>query len=223
MRPVFIYALNCPITGQTRYIGKTTNIQRRFRKHMQTARTRNDHRANWIRSLSVQGCVPVLEMLAQVPEGEWAQWETDYIAYFRSSGCDLVNTTDGGGGLNNPTPETRAKMRASHVGKKLPPEQREKMRAAHTGKKHTLESRAKMCGRPRWPSPETRAKIRASRLGKKASLETRAKLSAMRKGEKHPFFGKHHTPETRAKLRIAGQRQAEKQREQKLCLTTISQ
>lgn len=32
------------------------------------------------------------------------------------------------------------------------------------------------------------------------TIETREKLSKMRKGEANPFFGKRHTPETKAKL-----------------------
>ena len=37
-------------------------------------------------------------------------------------------------------------------------------------------------------------------LGKKVSAETRKKMSESNKGENNPFFGKHHSEETRLKL-----------------------
>jgi len=62
------------------------------------------------------------------------------------------------------------------------------------------------------PTKETRDKISAkltgkpsSHKGKPLSEEHKAKLSANHadfKGENHPFFGKHHSPETCAKLSI---------------------
>ena len=68
-------------------------------------------------------------------------------------------------------------------------------------------------GRGRSPSKETRDKISAklkgkpsSKKGKPLSKEHKEKLSANHadvKGEKHPFFGKHHSQETKDKLSIA--------------------
>lgn len=53
------------------------------------------------------------------------------------------------------------------------------------------------------PCDETRAKMSAALKGRPKSPETRAKLSAASatlRGEKNPFFGHHHTDETRAKI-----------------------
>ena len=92
--------------------------------------------------------------------------------------------------------ETRAKISVAQTGKKISPETCAKISAANkasgrkppdrTGKKHTSE---------------TKAKISAANKGKKRSLETRAKISAARKGKKNPFYGKHHSEETLAKMR----------------------
>jgi hypothetical protein len=68
--------------------------------------------------------------------------------------------------LRNPTPETRAKMSASHTGKKRSPESLAKFSE-------------KMRGHP--VSEETRAKISAAHKGLTPSPETRAKMSASAK------------------------------------------
>ncbi|MBD3878755.1 MAG: GIY-YIG nuclease family protein [Quinella sp. 1Q5] len=68
-------------------------------------------------------------------------------------------------------------------------------------------------GKGRSQSAETRAKISAKLKGKpspkkgvKLSAEARANMSTNHadfSGEKHPFFGKHHSPETCARLAAA--------------------
>lgn len=47
-------------------------------------------------------------------------------------------------------------------------------------------------------TPEHRANIAASRRGKRLSPEHCANIGASIRGEKNPFFGKHHTDESRA-------------------------
>ena len=85
--------------------------------------------------------------------------------------------------------ETKAKLSESKRGK-IP---------WNKGIPHTEEAKAKMRGRP--VSEETREKNRQAQLGKHPSEETRAKLSATTKGEKNPFYGRHHTEETKQILR----------------------
>lgn len=80
------------------------------------------------------------------------------------------------------SPETKAKMAASHLGKIKTPEHIAKLGAARLGRKHTPEACAKMAashlGRTYAPlTPETRAKIGAAHLGKKLTLEHRQKMS----------------------------------------------
>jgi len=73
------------------------------------------------------------------------------------------------------TPETKAKMSASHRGHPVSPETRAKMQKANRGKTVTSETRAKISaakkGQVPWNkgkthSPETRAKISASTMGR---------------------------------------------------------
>jgi len=90
------------------------------------------------------------------------------------------------------TPETRAKMSATHTGMKRSPEARAIMSAAQKGRKI---------------SDEHRAKISAANTGKHHTPETCAKMSATRKGMRH-------TPESCAKMSAAakGRKISDKQR-----------
>lgn len=80
-------------------------------------------------------------------------------------------------GINNP-----------FYGKKHSEEAKNKMRLARLGKKL---------------SEETKRKLIESRLGKSHSEETKRKMSEAHRGEKHCFFGRHHTKETKDKIRMA--------------------
>ncbi|MFC4172644.1 GIY-YIG nuclease family protein [Microvirga sp. GCM10011540] len=86
----YIYALECPVTGDVRYIGKADRPRVRLRAHINRARSgiENHHSANWIRSLLAQGQTPKMTILAKVAPGEdWA------------AGADLTNITPGGEGV----------------------------------------------------------------------------------------------------------------------------
>lgn len=147
----FIYGLRCPVTGQIRYIGKAGNPKKRLGVHL--ASKEQCHRTNWIRQLASKGLKPTLEVIAEVSASTWPFWERSYIHLYRALGFDLVNSTAGGDGTFNPTPETRAKHSAAVSGAKHP----------LFGKKH---------------SSETLAKQRAAKLGKKCSSQTRERMSA---------------------------------------------
>lgn len=131
----FIYALKCPITGRVRYIGKSNNPQKRLSRHLGEDRDRNCHRKTWLNSLTVRGLRPILEILSEVPESEWQAWECAYIEYFRESGCDLTNNTNGGDGVVNLSPEAKERGRLKQVGRKQSPENVAKRMAGRLGKK----------------------------------------------------------------------------------------
>lgn len=172
MNTVFIYALKCPTTGDVRYVGKAKNPTKRFSGHLRDAR--QCHRTSWIQSLVAVGQKPVLEILDEVEEVFWPQWEVAWIAFYRELDANLVNATPGGdAGPDN------------------------------TGNKHSLDTITKMsfAATGRKSSPETCAKVSAARVGTRASEETRAKLKALTTGAKNPFFGKSHSEEVIAKMR----------------------
>lgn len=184
MEAVFIYALKDPITGAIRYIGATTRPHRRSLEHVYCAAKQTNHRACWIRSLLSKNLKPEFELLAQVPKSEWPQHEIDYIAAFRSMGCDLTNATSGGDGNGGYvfTPEDCARISTAKLGKKLSSETRARMSVAKKGKRNSPEHRAAVSaaisGEKHWA------------FGKKFSPEHCAKKSAAQLGEKNHMFGK---------------------------------
>jgi hypothetical protein len=87
---------------------------------------------NWLRKLLDENVRPDIILIEnEIPDAYIEQAEMDYIKLFKRMGANLVNATDGGDGLRNPSVDTREKMRKSHLGKKLPTEQIEKIRQAN--------------------------------------------------------------------------------------------
>jgi hypothetical protein len=77
------------------------------------------------------------------------------------------------------SPEHRARLRESNVGRVVSPETRAKMSASNMGKTRSAETRARISEsqRGRVASPETRAKRSEFQTGKTLPPETRAKIS----------------------------------------------
>ena len=118
------------------------------------------------------------------------------------------------------TQETKAKMSVVRKGRPGTPcseATKEKIKESLIGYKHTEEAKANMVrhltGRP--CSEETREKLRASNLGLKRTKEAKAKMSAAKKGKPSTFQGKHHSEETKTKIRETMKRN----RLQAACLT----
>ena len=100
--------------------------------------------------------------------------------------------------------ETKEKMRIAKIGK-FDGENNPMFGKHHTQKAKTLISEKKKGkssynkGKPM--SEETKQKLKEQKTGMKYSEETNKKKG--HPGEKNPFFGKHHTEETKEKLRQA--------------------
>lgn len=94
------------------------------------------------------------------------------------------------------TPEHRAKLSASRLGKKRPPEVGARIAAAQRGKVISAATRAKMSvsRRKRITSPETRAKMSATHRGKQGkspSPEARAKIAATLRARWDAGYGRN--------------------------------
>ena len=88
----------------------------------------------------------------------------------------LVNLTDGGEGMENPSEETRKKLSESRTGEK----------------NHKFGK----------PTPkDTCDKISKTLTGRKLPDETCVKMSESRIGDKHPMYGKHHKESSIQKMR----------------------
>lgn len=178
MNTTFIYALNDPHTGRTRYVGVSKDPKQRLADHLSHSKSYNTHRDCWIRRLLVLKASPVLEILDAVPSGEWKFWEREYIRLYRVLGFDLTNLTDGGDGGE------------IWKGRKHSLETRLKMSKAQTGKRFSKEHCQKLS--QRLVSMETRKKISESKLGK--SIPSGRNM----KGSNNPMYGKKHSLEARA-------------------------
>jgi len=186
----YIYGLIDPKSHYLRYVGKSNNPKDRLRGHM-TDKCRC-HRTNWLSGLGMLGLKPQIRIIDVVPKENWKFWEKFYIAKYRSLGFKLVNGTEGGDGLNNPTEEVRRKISNSNKGKKKPPRTKEhcrKISEFNSGRVRSIETRRKISQalRERKIKKETRQKLskllmgNKSKLGQKASKETCRKMSASQK------------------------------------------
>lgn len=96
-----IYILVDPVTDQIRYVGKTTTpLTRRLKGHIEKSRDRNNkwHAAQWIRSLTDEGLVPIIECVRDVEDQYINETEIFCIEEYKRLGCDLTNNTIGGDG-----------------------------------------------------------------------------------------------------------------------------
>jgi group I intron endonuclease len=227
-RPVYIYTLSDPRTHRVRYVGKSTDPRERWRQHWSRARACRNHRECWLKGLRDAGLKPVVSVIETCSEIDWKARECYWIAHYRQLFPDLLNITDGGDGLENPTEETRAKISASLRGKKHSEETREKMRQAQIERYKDPSARAKLSeSHKNQPpkSPEARAKISAAHKGKEISPEVRAKVSEglkayysipeNRQKNSAAHAGQKVTAEARAKISAAnkGRVKSEQERE----------
>ena len=94
---VFIYSLKDPITYQIKYIGKTIDINRRYKEHIQTHRNRKSKKNSWVISLIKNGLEPIMEILEECNLDNWEERETFWISYYKDLGFNLKNIQHGGG------------------------------------------------------------------------------------------------------------------------------
>lgn len=97
MRPVSIYSLSDPRTGEIRYVGKTIkSLGKRRAQHVYSASCGGEcHRDTWIRSLLKEGLKPNISLIELTNESEWDVRERYWIAQYRLT-HNLTNYEDGG-------------------------------------------------------------------------------------------------------------------------------
>jgi len=197
-----IYGLVDPTRG-IRYIGYTSrSLRKRLRAHLvESQKKATCHRHHWIRSLISRGLKPEIVELEECTEKNWMKRERYWILKLRTS-CRLVNSTDGGEGLLNPSEKTRKRMSKARRARVITDETCRRISEANKGKNTWMLGRKL--------SKETRAKLSKARKGRKFTAEHCAKISAALMGhavsdsvrkavsEAHRKF--KHTPETRAQI-----------------------
>ncbi len=183
---ITVYGLIDPRSGLVRYVGVTVDLRRRYRRHLTDSG--DSYRVRWIKKLLEMGLKPGLVILETVEVAVCQEAERKWIKHFGREG--LVNTTDGGDGLWNPSEDVRRKISEAGIGRRMPEEVREMLRKINTGNKY---------GTGHVKSQDARDRIGAAHRGKVLSEETRRKISETRLARGRGI-GHQPTPETRKKI-----------------------
>lgn len=194
-----IYGLFSSSTNELRYIGRTINkIEYRVLNHLKNYSNESTYKANWIKSEILAGHTPYIKIIQSfdnLSALEFDKLEQYWIKYFRDQGCKLTNLSAGGGGILNPTLETRYKMSRSHIGKKLSEEQKKKISIGNMGRKVSIETRIKL----------SKSKIgNKVNIGRVVTQETKDKISKSNKGKiKYSLIGIPRPPHVIEAVRLA--------------------
>jgi hypothetical protein len=206
-----IYGLVDPRTQELRYVGKTSReLIERLRCHLKPGSLKAEtHNSHWLRQLKSLSLKPDIFIIEEVPEiASWQEYEQFWIAYYRSIGCLLTNSTPGGEGRKKGSKQSEAaKSKIGAASRK---------RAAEGGY-FTDETRKKMsinrarAGneklRGRKQSPETIAARAKAITGRLLSATHREALKRgwekRRKRFSGPNKGKIASPETKMKMKAA--------------------
>jgi plasmid stability protein len=198
-RPVFIYCLQCPISGLIRYIGKSVDPQARYTQHL--ACRRRDYRANWIRSLRSKGLRPVLDILEQVPgdcDEDWQLAEVFWIAYLKFLGMPLCNVSSGGYGGTSTNEVAREKIRAAMTGREISTSHRESLSKSLKGRK--LPGQLLGCRKGSVRTPEERAAMSRGRKGKGTGPRPAEWREAIGAGQKGKVLSEEHKEKLRNRV-----------------------
>jgi len=99
---VYIYTLASSETPEEiRYIGKTTNIKTRLRRHTSKYYLEHEttYKNNWIKSELLKGNTILIKEIDCVEEENWQISEKFYINKYKELGFKLTNSTIGGEGI----------------------------------------------------------------------------------------------------------------------------
>ena len=145
---ITIYGLSDPNNELIRYIGKTINMNKRYRQHIceSLAGKRKSKKNSWLNSLLIKGVNPKVHIIDVVSDDNGNYYERSYIKLFKSAGCNLLNMTQGGdGGAMNPDVSKKAGLLrrgkpSNKIGIPLTTEQKIKISKSKYGKKRGIES-----------------------------------------------------------------------------------
>ena len=80
---VKIYAIIDPHNKEVRYIGKTIQPEKRFKRHILQSKYMKTHTQKWINKLLELGLEPIFEIIDCCDLEEWHEYERFYVSYFR--------------------------------------------------------------------------------------------------------------------------------------------
>jgi predicted GIY-YIG superfamily endonuclease len=88
-KTVYIYALTEPNSKVVRYIGSSTNPEKRYLSHYYS--NHNGRKFAWVKSLRERGEKPGLLVIAKTDSKNRKAVENSYILFFLDAGADLLN------------------------------------------------------------------------------------------------------------------------------------
>lgn len=168
-----IYGVCDPRTSQLRYVGKTRGrLTTRLYNHLRVKD--KTHRSNWFSKMEREKVLPEIFEIEVVQD--WREAERFWIAYFRSIGCKLVNTTFGGDGLSGAGPTSfKRGQKAWNEGKTYGAETRAKIAAANRARVH-----------PKWSEEhKLRHKETMKRVNPGGKPWTQARWDAFKNEDRH--------------------------------------
>lgn len=191
-----IYAIVNKVNGK-RYIGSACALKSRLRTHKSRLNLNKHHSQKLQNSWNKNGesCF-TFEVIEYVADKslliDREQFWIDYYLAATPYGYNVAPKAGNCLGVKH-SAETKAKVSAAGIGRKMPRDSVERGAAARTGRKNSAESIARMTGKPF--TDERKANISKGKLGKKHSPEANARKSAV-------SIGRRHTQETIEKLRL---------------------
>lgn len=164
-RTVFIYGLTDP-EGNVRYVGKSTDPERRLSEHLREARKgRRSHRDSWLRRLLSDGKRPTVKILEEVYVDSWGASERRWIAALPN----LTNHQEGGQGGFEHLSKAQLRENALRMNRLKTSEERSelgrRMGASGRGKKHSSEHIEKLRVVGKAQAAERVARLQAGRKG----------------------------------------------------------
>lgn len=199
-----VYRHTCLKTNKS-YVGFTKrSINQRWIEHVKNARRDVKYKLNAALRKHGTWCWKhdILERCDSFDEALLA--ERRWINTFDTYRCGY-NMTLGGDGVCVTQRSLKHRQNLSLAAKRRTQEEKDRWRAVNVGRKHSKKTRdswsKQRTGRKH--SQETIQKLRELtpwNKGKTLSCETRQRMSESRKGDKNPFYGKHHSPETRQQI-----------------------
>lgn len=205
-----IYVLIDPRDGEIRYVGWTSySLNDRLAAHMVDHRS-TCHRVRWVSLLKRLSLRPIIRRVQFVPISQVHVAERYWIAFHRSIGCRLTNSTDGGEGTLGlqVSDETRlrlsnaAKGNKSHTGRTFSLEHRTNISKGHKGKKRTAATRTAISAalKGHAVSQDVRNAVGQANKERIWTDAMRRQSSQRFKGAAHPLYGKVRSQETRDKI-----------------------
>mgnify|MGYP001569007320 FL=1 len=175
-----------------RYIGQSSNIEKRFQSHKNILR-RNSHKNRHLQhSWNRYGEGTFLfYVLKECGLDELDKQEREFIGLHKSNVDEFgFNLTSGGNKLSKHIAATIEKIRSWNIGRKHTYETKKKLSEINKGKKPPPRSEE---GAERHRLFMKGKKYRLGKGGQKLSDETKAKMSESHKGSKNPQWGKTRT------------------------------